>query len=102
MTDILESIAGELPDASEIAGPDVVEEQGGYIVNGALNLTRIREHTGFRAEPTEDYQTLAGLVMSLLDRLPMKGDRLEHEGWGMTVMAVEERRVTRVLLVREA
>jgi CBS domain containing-hemolysin-like protein len=40
--------------------------------------------------------------MSLLDRLPMKGDRLEHEGWGMTVMAVEERRVTRVLLVREA
>ncbi|TFH80152.1 TerC family protein [Pseudomonas kribbensis] len=102
MTDILESIAGELPDASEIAGPDVVEEQGGFVVNGALNLTQIRQRTGFVAEPTEDYQTLAGLVMSLLDRLPMKGDRLEHSGWGMTVMAVEERRVTRVLLVPAA
>jgi CBS domain containing-hemolysin-like protein len=38
--------------------------------------------------------------MSLLDRLPMVGDRLEHEGWQMTVVAVEERRVTRVLLRR--
>jgi CBS domain containing-hemolysin-like protein len=102
MTDILESIAGELPDASEIEGPDVIEEQGGFVVSGALNLTRVRQRTGFGAEPTEDYQTLAGLVMSLLDRLPMKGDRLQYEGWQMTVKAVEERRVTRVLLVRDS
>jgi CBS domain containing-hemolysin-like protein len=102
MTDILESIAGELPDASEIEGPDVLEEQGGYLVSGALPLARVRQRTGFAAEPTEDYQTMAGLVMSLLDRLPMKGDRLAYEGWQLTVKAVEERRVTRVLLERAA
>ncbi|MFG6203188.1 TerC family protein [Pseudomonas retamae] len=100
MTDILESIAGELPDASEIEGPDVLEEQGGFLVSGALPLARVRQRTGFAAEPTEDYQTMAGLVMSLLDRLPMKGDRLAYEGWQLTVKAVEERRVTRVLLER--
>ena len=100
MTDILESIAGELPDASEIEGPDVVEEKGGFVVSGALNLARVRQRTGFAAEPTDDYQTLAGLVVSLLDRLPLIGDHHEWEGWRMTVMAVEERRVTRVFLVR--
>ncbi|WP_409301952.1 TerC family protein [Pseudomonas sp. KCJK8993] len=99
MTDILESIAGELPDASEIEGPDIVEEQGGFLVSGALNLAQIRQRTGFAAEPTEDYQTLAGLVMSLLDRLPVKGDCLEWQGWSLRVMTVEERRVTRVLLL---
>jgi CBS domain containing-hemolysin-like protein len=78
----------------------VVEEQGGFRVNGALNLMRVRQRTGFAAEPTEDYQTLAGLVVSLLDRLPMIGDSHEWEGWRMTVMAVEERRVTRVFLTR--
>jgi CBS domain containing-hemolysin-like protein len=62
----------------------------------------VRQRTGFAAEPTEDYQTMAGLVMSLLDRLPMKGDRLAYEGWQLTVKAVEERRVTRVLLERAA
>ncbi|MGF6668615.1 TerC family protein [Pseudomonas monsensis] len=100
MTDILESIAGELPDASEVEGPDVIEERGGFVVSGALNLTRVRQLTGFCAAPTEDYQTLAGLVMSLLDRLPIIGDRLEYDAWQMTVEAVEERRVTRVLLTR--
>ncbi|WP_339532316.1 TerC family protein [Pseudomonas mucidolens] len=99
MTDILESIAGELPDASEVEGPDIVEEQGGFRANGALNLNLIRQRTGFKAVATEDYQTLAGLVMSLLDRLPVVGDSLEHEGWRLTVAAVEERRVTQVLLV---
>lgn len=79
MTDILESIAGELPDASEVEGPDIVEEQGGYRANGALNLNLIRQRTGFKAVATEDYQTLAGLVMSLLDRLPVVGDSLEYE-----------------------
>jgi len=102
MTDILESIAGELPDASEIEGPDIVETDDGLLVGGALNLTQIRQRTGFSAEPTEDYQTLAGLVISLLDRLPVIGDRLEWQGWSLEVIAVEERRVTRVLLKRLA
>lgn len=42
MTDILESIAGELPDASEVEGPGVVEEEGGFVVSGALNLAQVR------------------------------------------------------------
>lgn len=50
------------------------------------------------ARATEDYQTLAGLVMSLLDRLPVVGDRLAWNGWVMTVVAVEERRVRQVRL----
>jgi CBS domain containing-hemolysin-like protein len=98
MTDILESIAGELPDASEIDGPNIVAQEDGFLVSGALNLSQVREHIGFHAYATEDYQTLAGLVMSLLDRLPIIGDTLGWQGWSMTVMEVEERRVTRVLL----
>ncbi|MCY1423234.1 hypothetical protein D9M71_389420 [compost metagenome] len=98
MTDILESIAGELPDASEIEGPDVVEHDGGYLASGALNLSHLRERIGFQAAATEDYQTLAGLVVSLLDRLPIIGDTLHWQGWNLTVTAVQERRVTKVLL----
>jgi CBS domain containing-hemolysin-like protein len=98
MTDILESIAGELPDASEIEGPDLIEEGEGVVVNGAINLNHLRERIGFRARATGDYQTLAGLVVSLLDRLPVIGDELQWEGWHMKVVQVQERRVTRVLL----
>lgn len=99
LTDILEAIAGELPDASEMDGPDVEAlEDGGYRVSGALNLAVLRERLGFRAWPTDDYQTLAGLVMSLLDRLPLIGDRVEHAGWRLVVTEVKERRIAKMTL----
>ena len=101
MTDILESIAGELPDASEIDGPDLVNEGSGFQVSGSMLLSRLRTHTGFNVEPTESYQTLGGFVMSSLDSLPNKGDSLVHDGWRLTVSEVRERRVTHVYLVRE-
>jgi CBS domain containing-hemolysin-like protein len=100
MTDILESIAGELPDASEIEGPDLIEEGEGVLVNAAMNLSHLRERIGFKARATGDYQTLAGLVVSLLDRLPVTGDEVQWGGWDMKIVQVQERRVTRVLMRR--
>lgn len=98
LTDILEAIAGELPDASEVDGPEIEEVEGGYRVNGALNLAVLRERLGFAAVPCDDYQTLAGLAMSLLDRLPVIGDQLEHADWCLTVVEVRDRRVSKLLL----
>ncbi|MCY1409364.1 hypothetical protein D9M71_247120 [compost metagenome] len=98
LTDILEAIAGELPDASEVEGPDIESCAEGYKVSGALNLSLLRERLGFQARPTDDYQTLAGLTLSLLDRLPVIGDALEFAGWQLRVIEVKERRVSRLLL----
>src|SRR5690606_7325813 len=100
LTDILEAIAGELPDASEVEGPDIEQVEGGYRVNGAVNLAVLRERLGFRAVATDDYQTLAGLVMSLLDRLPVTGDQVEHADWHLHVTEVRDRRVTGLMLKR--
>jgi len=100
LTDILEAIAGELPDASEVEGPDIEPVEDGYRVNGAVNLAVLRERLGFRATATDDYQTLAGLVMSLLDRLPVIGDQAEHGDWRLHVTEVKDRRVTGLLLKR--
>lgn len=98
LTDILEAIAGELPDASEVDGPDIEPTGAGYRVSGALNLALLRLRIGLQAQATEDYQTLAGLVMSLLDRLPVVGDEVQFAGWRLRVEEVRERRVNRLLL----
>ena len=100
LTDILEAIAGELPDASEMEGPDIEEVDGGHRVSGAVNLAVLRERLGFDARATDDYQTLAGLVMSELDRLPLIGDQLEYAGWTLSVVEVRDRRATRMLMRR--
>lgn len=61
-------------------------------------LRLLGERLGFKAKPGEDYQTLAGLAMSLLDRLPVTGDSLEFAGWQLQVIEVKERRVNRLFL----
>lgn len=98
MTDILEAIAGELPDASEMESPEIETLPDGYRVSGSLNLTVLCQTVGFPIDPTEEYQTLAGLIMSLLNRLPEVGDRVEAEGWEITVSEVRDRRVSKVQL----
>ncbi len=98
LTDVLEAIAGELPDASEVDGPDIEARGDDYGVSGALNLSLLRERIGLPARATEQYQTLAGLVMSLLERLPAVGDEVQFAGWNLRVEEVSERRVSRVLL----
>ena len=98
LTDILEAIAGELPDASEMDSPDIETLEGGYRVSGSMNLAVLCQTVGFPIDPTEEYQTLAGLVMSLLNRLPVVGDRVEAEGWEVSVGEVRDRRVSKVEL----
>ncbi len=98
ITDMLEAIAGDLPDASEMEVPDIRKDKDGFIVSGGLPLDVLRQRLGFQAKATQDYQTLAGLVMSLLDRLPVKGDRVEWLDWSLTVTDIDERRVSRVYL----
>jgi CBS domain containing-hemolysin-like protein len=42
------------------------------------------------------YQTLAGLVLQHLDRLPVEGDSVEHAGYRLEVQAMDRRRITRL------
>ncbi|MFF7710650.1 transporter associated domain-containing protein [Pseudomonas sp. NPDC007930] len=98
LTDVLESIAGELPDASELHGPDVIAEGEGWRVNGGLNLAYLSERVGFQAPADDTCHTVGGLVMNLLDRLPTVGDRVTCAQWQLTVTAVEDRRVKQLLL----
>ena len=60
------------------------------------------ERVGFHARPTAEYQTLGGLALKHLGRLPAKGDTLELGGWRLEVTDVSERRIGRVLLTPPA
>lgn len=102
LTDILEAIAGELPDASEESLPELEKVENGYRASGGLTLHPLAQRTGFQIPENEDYQTLGGLVVDLLGRLPVAGDRLEYQGWQLTVESVKDRRIGWIRLERPA
>jgi len=105
MTDVLEAIVGEVPESEEAGALDIVKrEDGSLLVDGGLSLARLRETTGkaLEAPPGEmgTYQTLGGLVMARLGRVPRVGDRFEFDGLRFEVLDMDRNRVDKVLVSR--
>jgi CBS domain containing-hemolysin-like protein len=93
-TDLLEAIAGDLPEA---AGDSYVRKQpdGSLSIDGTTPAYELEDHLG--ALPQGEFDTAAGMVLALLGRLPRKGDRATWSGWELEVAEIKNRRVARLL-----
>ena len=57
---------------------------GSWLVGGLMNAEELKGTFGLRGLPEEqegDYQTVGGMVMARLGRVPAAGDRFEWEGF---------------------
>jgi CBS domain containing-hemolysin-like protein len=100
-TDILEAIAGDMPEADKQEDPLVIpQKDGSYLVDGTTDLSTLETATGFTPEIEGDFHTVAGLVMHLLAEIPSVGDTVEHAGRRITVLAMDGSRVTQLKLVQ--
>ena len=101
LTDVLAALVGEVPDEDEPAEEAIVgREDGSWLVDGLLAADELKEHLGTRALPREeaDYQTVGGMVMDALGRVPEEGDRFEWEGYSFEVVDMDGHRVDKVLV----
>jgi CBS domain containing-hemolysin-like protein len=99
-TDLLEAIAGDLP---EQAGeePEIRElPDGALSFGGALPVLDLQERLRFDALPDGSYHTAAGLVLSVLGRLPERGDVVEWGGWKLEIAAMDGLGVERIVARR--
>ena len=63
-----------------------------------LHQDEVAEQAGFEM-PEGDYDTLAGFLLTLFDRIPEAGDHVAYAGWEFKVVEMEDRRIAKVLLV---
>lgn len=103
MTDVLQAIVGEVPEAGEPEEPDVVRrEDGSLLVDGGVSLVRLQEVVGRSIDLPEGeagtYHTLGGLVMARLGRVPHVGDRFSFAGLRFEVLDMDRRRIDKVLV----
>ncbi len=107
LTDVLEALVGEVPDADEPAEEAIVRrEDGSWLIDGLLAADELKERLGSSGLPRQeaDYQTVGGMVMDVLGRVPAAGDRFEWDGYSFEVLDMDGRRVDKVLItpLREA
>jgi CBS domain containing-hemolysin-like protein len=99
-TDLLEAIAGDLPEASDEEPAVKQLTDGAFSIDGALSLTDFQGRLRLEALPEGRYNTAAGLLLSIVGRLPEPGDVVEWEGWRFEVIAMEGLSVKRLLARR--
>ena len=99
LEDILEEIVGEIQDEHDRA-PASVERlpDGSYLVLARTNIDELNEALDWSL-PKEDYETVAGLVLATVHRIPRKGEEFQIPGYTITVLEADARRVTAVKIV---
>ncbi|MCY7315366.1 MAG: hemolysin family protein [Rubrivivax sp.] len=100
--DLLEAITGEFVDTSEEAWA-VLRPDGGWLMDGLIPVPEIKDRLEIKELPEEDrgrYNTLAGMIMLLLGRLPNTADSVSWDGWRFEVVDLDGKRVDKVLVTR--
>lgn len=101
LQDILESIVGDMPSASEREEPEAVQrEDGSWLLDGMLTVEELKATLHLDSLPDEErglYQTLGGLVTVQIGRIPATTDSFVLGEWRFEVMDMDGPRVDKVL-----
>jgi len=97
-TDLLETVAGDLPKIDAPARPKITQrEDGSYLIEGSVPFPDVMRLIGMSAAPSGDYVTLAGFILSQLHELPKPGDHVMWASWRFEVVDMDGRRIDMIL-----
>jgi CBS domain containing-hemolysin-like protein len=99
--DIIEEIVGDIADEHDEDAQQVRKlEDGLYVADARIDLDDFRAQTGIALapeDPEQDVDSLGGLVVSLLGRVPQRGEIVTHpSGFEFEVLEADPRRVKRL------
>ena len=91
--DIVEEVVGEIQDEHDRT-PDTVERlpDGSYRVAGRANIDELNEALEWDL-PKGDFETVAGLVLATVNRIPLVGEVFQVGRYAFTVLEADKRRV---------
>ena len=103
LEDILEEIVGEIDDEHDVSVPGVKNQpNGSYLVDGTVTIRDLNREFEWRL-PSEDYSTVAGLVLHESKTLPEVGQSFTFFGFRFDIVRRKGNQVTllRVKPLRE-
>ncbi len=96
LEDLIEEIVGEIRDEYDVELEPVIEEgEGSWVFSGKVDIHEVIEKLDVEIE-RDGFETVGGLVLSHMGRVPSPGETFEMAGLQIEVLEAERRRVTRV------
>jgi putative hemolysin len=100
LEDLVEEIVGEIRDEydREERGPVERLPDGSMVIQGSALLKDLKTDFSLPFEESPDYHTLAGFLLARLKRIPRAGEWIEENGYKMTIVDMEGRRIVKIKL----
>jgi CBS domain containing-hemolysin-like protein len=96
LEDILEEIVGEIYDEYDRQEPRLIpQEDASVLVDARLDVEELMDHFDLE-RPEGKFESVGGLLIHLLGRVPQVNDRVEIQNLELTVMTADERRAKQV------
>ena len=97
LTDVIEAIAGDLPERGEDHGPQIVQrDDGSWLVDGTVPTDEVQTITG--VDIGKDVEMLAGFVLNYLGRIPKEGASFMYKNARFEVVDMDGNRIDKVLI----
>jgi putative hemolysin len=102
LTRLVEEIVGEVGD--ELGGIEkdyeVINEHT-FQIDGSMRIEEANEEMGLNLPEGEDYETVAGLILSLLGHIPKPNEKLRYRGLKIVITEMKGLKIEKILLTRE-
>jgi len=100
--DLLEEIVGEIQEEHEGEERDISPEgEGRFLLRGTATIDDLNAALGSDL-PSEGYDTVSGLIYTVLGRIPRSGEVVEHAGVRLEILKADSRRILSVRAVKAA
>jgi len=103
LQDVLEALAGEFRPRDPEDVWAVMREDGSWLLDGLIPVPELKDRLSLRHVPGEDtarYNTLAGMLMWVIGKVPRTGDIAQWEQWRFEVVDIDGHRIDKVLASR--
>jgi putative hemolysin len=103
LKDVMEAITGEFKPRRPEDAWAVKREDGSWLLDGFIPVPELKDRLGIKEVPEEEkgrYNTLSGMLMLLIGKLPQTADRCEWEGWTFEVIDMDGNRIDKVLATK--
>ncbi|RMH93459.1 MAG: HlyC/CorC family transporter [Calditrichaeota bacterium] len=99
--DLVEELFGEIEDEHDEQEVWIrpLEEANTYWVNARIEVERLNEELGLDIPTGEDYETLAGFLLSRMGHIPRRKEKLEFEGITFEILSATRKRINSVKVI---
>ncbi len=98
--DLMEEIVGEIRDEHDIESPVIQLSDGTMLIDASISLRDLKEDYHIPLPESPEYETLGGLLMTTLQKIPQSGDIVEIEGKRIRIVEMVGQRISKVKLER--